>query len=50
MVEGPGGKKKEREAVPLTDEKGMPLSNTKRRKLHFLGKVDAKRGGKSVKR
>ena len=51
LVEGPGGKQeKEWEAVPSTDEKGQPLSNTKRRKLHFLGKQDAKQGGKSVKR
>ena len=51
LVEGPGGKQeKEWEAVPSTDEKGQHLSNTKRRKLHFLGKQDAKRGGKSVKR
>ena len=50
LVEGPGGKKKEWEAVPSVDAKGMPLSNTKRRTLHFLGKVDAKRGGKSIKR
>ena len=39
LFEGPGGKqKKEWEAVPSTDEKGQHLSNTKRRKLHFLGK------------
>ena len=51
LVEGPGDKqKKEWEAVPSTDEKGQPLSNTERRKFHFLGKVDAKRGGKRVTR
>ena len=51
LVEGPGGKqKKEWEAVPSTDEKGQHLSNTKRRKFHFLGNQDAKRGGKSVRR
>lgn len=51
FVEGPGGKqKKEWEAVPSTDEKGQHLSNTKRRKLHFFGKQDAKRGGKNVRR
>ena len=51
LVEGPGGKqKKEWEVVPSTHEKGQHLSNTQRRKLHFLGKQDAKRGGKSVRR
>ena len=44
LVEGPGAKQlKEWQAVPETDEKGNRLSNTKRRKIHFLNKQDGKR-------
>ena len=46
LVEGPGAQK-EWMQVPETDAQGNKLSNTKRRKIHFLSKQDLKRGRKS---